>query len=137
MRRRAAHAIAVLVAHRPDPYREALVAALRRTEDFRVVDCVRDCDEAAAVLADEVPDLLLADARLPGGGGLSLCPQFGGRGAPWIVIMSVGIDRALEKRARALGAAGLVDKGAPWGAVCSVLRAVAASGPFHVAGSEV
>ena len=137
MRRRAVPTIAVLVAHKPDPYREALVAALRRTQDFRVVDCVRDCDETALVLAAERPDLLLADARLPGGGGLSLCPQFSGPGAPRIVIMSVGTDRALAGRARALGAAGLVDKGAPWSTVGTLLRAVAAGGPFQVAGSEV
>jgi putative two-component system response regulator len=99
-----AEASATILVADAAPATRQLYRALLEGAGYRAV-VVRDGVEAAAALAEERPDLLLLDVRIPGVSGDELCRQVkSGPDAAWLPVILITAFEERESRRRALEA---------------------------------
>ena len=124
--------IRVVVADDHPLFREGVITSLRAVPDVDVVGEAQNAEEAVRVVRDELPDVVLLDVTMPGGGIeaarkiASACP------ATRIVMLTVSEDEDDLLEAMKAGASGYVLKGVSARELASVVRSVSA-GEVYVA----
>lgn len=92
-------------------FREGLRALLDMEEDFSVIGEASRGDEAVAIVADEMPDVILLDLHLPDGNGSDFCRQLlQVSPASKVLILSAYDDDQEVSAALIAGASGYVLK---------------------------
>jgi two-component system, NarL family, nitrate/nitrite response regulator NarL len=125
-------AIRVVVADDHPMFRAGVVMSLRDEEGMVVVGEASDADSALALARAELPDVIILDIAMPGGGHqaarwiAAACP------ATRIVMLTVSEDEDDLLEAMKAGASGYVLKGAGGSELASVVRSVNA-GEVYVA----
>jgi DNA-binding NarL/FixJ family response regulator len=103
--------IRVLVVDDHPVLRAGLEAVLRAEPGFVCVAVAADGAEMAQALHRTAPDVIVLDRRLGDEDGLALCDALcADPGGPEVVIYTADADGDLDRRARALGASGVVEK---------------------------
>jgi DNA-binding NarL/FixJ family response regulator len=126
--------IRLVVADDHPLFREGVITSLQSMPDMLVVGQAASADEALRVVRDELPDLVLLDVTMPGGGIeaarniAAACP------ATRIVMLTVSEDEDDLLAAMKAGASGYVLKGVSARELASVVRSVS-SGDVYVAPS--
>jgi two-component system nitrate/nitrite response regulator NarL len=116
----------VVVADDHPLFREGVIAALRSVPDIQVVGEAADADGALRLARREVPDVVLLDLGMPGGGLeatrriVAACP-----GSRLVILTASETADDLLEAVKA-GASGFVLKGASSEELASVVRAVSA-----------
>jgi DNA-binding NarL/FixJ family response regulator len=111
--------------------RTYLAARLELEPDLRVVGTVASAGEALRLLRAQPVDLILLDYRLEGADGLQLLRALTASGTAPCVLFYTGLaDEYLERRARELGAAGVVSKTSAGDTLLRALRVVAGGGTW-------
>lgn len=90
--------------------REAIAELVNSEPGLEVIAEVGNAEEAAAVVAEHRPDLVLLDLSLPRGGALGLVQQFHAQGRPLTIIVSMHERPEYVRSAIAAGAKGYVFK---------------------------
>jgi len=125
-------AIRVAVADDHPMFRAGVVGSLREVEGIEVVGEAGDAASALALARTELPDVIILDIAMPGGGLTAAreiavaCP------ATRIVMLTVSEDEDDLLAAVKSGASGYVLKGAGAGELVSVIRSVNA-GEVYIA----
>ena len=115
-------------------FREGVITSLRSWPDIDVIGQAESADGAVRVVRDELPDVVLLDVTMPGGGieaarSISaMCP------ATRIIMLTVSEDEDDLLEAMKAGASGYVLKGVSARELASVVRSVSA-GEVYVAPS--
>src|SRR4051794_16331241 len=106
-------------------FRDGVIASLRSAEDIDVVDQGAAADSAVRIVREQLPDVVLLDVTMPGGGGLdaarriaSACP------ATKIIMLTVSEDEDDLLVAMKAGASGYVLKGVSAPELIRVVKAV-------------
>ena len=120
-------AIRVVVADDHPLFREGVVTSLQSNPDIEVVGQAADAAGALRVVREELPDLVLLDVTMPGG-GISAAAQIASAcPATRIVMLTVSEDEDDLLAAMKAGASGYVLKGVSARDLASVVRSVAAA----------
>jgi DNA-binding NarL/FixJ family response regulator len=127
--------IRIIVADDHPLFRDGVINSLRANPDLQVIGQAENADDAVRVVREELPDLVLLDVMMPGGGGIeaarriaAVCP------ATRIVMLTVSEDEDDLLEAMKAGASGYVLKGVSAHELASVVRAVS-GGEVYVAPS--
>jgi DNA-binding NarL/FixJ family response regulator len=126
--------IRVIVADDHPLFREGVITSLRSTPDLNVIGQAATADEAVRLVRDELPDVVLLDITMPGGGIdaarkiAAACP------ATRIVMLTVSEHEDDLLEAMKAGASGYVLKGVSARELAAVVRSVSA-GEVYVAPS--
>jgi DNA-binding NarL/FixJ family response regulator len=106
--------------------REGLRAMLSAEPDLDVVADASSGPQAEALAAELLPDIVLMDLRMPGGGGVDSIVRMTEAGLPCrvIVLTTYDTDRDILRAVEA-GAAGYLLKDLPRGALADAVRAAA------------
>ena len=124
--------IRVVVADDHPLFRDGVISSLQACTDFVVVGQAPDAESALQLVCEEVPDIVLLDVTMPGGGIeaaariAAVCP------ATRIVMLTVSEDEDNLLAAMKAGARGYVLKGVSASELIDVVRAVN-SGEVYVA----
>jgi two-component system, NarL family, nitrate/nitrite response regulator NarL len=124
--------IRVVVADDHPLFREGVLTSLRASPDIEVVGQAADADEALRLVREEVPDLVLLDVTMPGGGIAAAGRIAAACPATKIVMLTVSEHEDDLLAAMKAGARGYVLKGVSARELAEVVRAVAA-GEVYVA----
>jgi DNA-binding NarL/FixJ family response regulator len=125
-------AIRVAVADDHPMFRAGVLASLREVEDLEIVGEAGDASGALALARAELPDVIILDIAMPGG-GLSAAREIAAAcPATRIVMLTVSEDEDDLLAAVKAGASGYVLKGAGAGELVRVIRSVHA-GEVYVA----
>ncbi len=125
-------AIRVAVADDHPMFRAGVLASLREVEDLEIVGEAGDAAGALALARTELPDVIILDIAMPGG-GLSAAREIAAAcPATRIVMLTVSEDEDDLLAAVKAGASGYVLKGAGAGELVRVIRSVHA-GEVYVA----
>ncbi|HEX3538971.1 MAG TPA: response regulator transcription factor [Acidimicrobiales bacterium] len=118
--------IAVLVADDDMSFRRVIMAVLSEYDDISVVAEAADGRQALAQCIDLLPDVVLLDVRMPGGGGIEAARSIH-RHAPMtkIVMLTCSDDDEDVYQALKCGASGYVLKAGFVHDIASVVRALA------------
>lgn len=109
--------------------RRGLAMLLSTVDDIDITAQAADGAEALAVLARELPDVLLTDARMPGMDGVELTVQCRQHHPELPVLMLTTFDdEAIVRGALDAGASGFLLKDTSTDALAEAIRAVAAGG---------
>ena len=101
--------VRVILADARQGFTVAVEHLLRNAPGINVVGVVSSCREAERLAEDERPDLIVAGADLPGGGGLHLATALGSStGGPAVVLLASEEDDDLLLRCLDAGALGVV-----------------------------
>lgn len=126
--------IRVVVADDHPLFREGVVTSLRSNPDMQVVGEAADAAGALRVVREELPDLVLLDVTMPGG-GISAASQIAAAcPATRIVMLTVSENEDDLLSAMKAGASGYVLKGVSASDLARVVRAVS-GGEVYVAPS--
>jgi DNA-binding NarL/FixJ family response regulator len=126
--------IRVVVADDHPLFREGVVTSLRSNPDIEVVGQAQDAAGALRVVREELPDLVLLDVTMPGG-GISAAAQIASAcPATRIVMLTVSEDEDDLLSAMKAGASGYVLKGVSASDLARVVRSVS-GGEVYVAPS--
>jgi DNA-binding NarL/FixJ family response regulator len=116
-------------------FREGVITSLRSSPDLQVIGQAETADDAVRLVRDEVPEVVLLDVTMPGGGGIdaarriaAACP------ATRIIMLTVSENEDDLLEAMKAGASGYVLKGVSAGELATVVRSVS-SGEVYVAPS--
>jgi DNA-binding NarL/FixJ family response regulator len=126
--------IRVIVADDHPLFREGVITSLRSTPDLNVIGQASTADEAVRLVRDALPDLVLLDITMPGGGIeaarkiAAACP------ATRIVMLTVSEHEDDLLETMKAGASGYVLKGVSARELAAVVRSVSA-GEVYVAPS--
>ena len=110
--------------------REGVVHILSQQDDIEVVGVGGSADEAVAIAQNQLPDLMLLDMNMPGGGHEALdqiaqiCPSVRA------VMLTVREDHEAVRKAMTLGARAYVLKGVPTQEFLTILRTVHQGGSY-------
>lgn len=117
--------IRVLIADDQRIVREGLALVLGLLADMEVVGCARDGEEAVALAAALLPDIVLMDLRMPRCDGIEATRQLRERvpGARVVVLTTYADDRSVVDALRA-GARGYLTKDAGGAEIRHALRQV-------------
>jgi two-component system, NarL family, nitrate/nitrite response regulator NarL len=126
--------IRIVVADDHPLFREGVVTSLGSIADMCVVGQAENADQAVQAVRDEVPDLVLLDITMPGGGIDAARKIASVSPATRIVMLTVSEDEDDLLEAMKAGASGYVLKGVSARELASVLRSVSA-GEVYVASS--
>jgi len=119
------HTIAVMLADDHRLVREALRDALAREPDIRVVAEAGDGDEALALAAATLPEVIVLDIGLPGPNGMEVAARLRQSGHPAkIVALSGFTDKHVVTEMLRAGAAAFVTKSAAGSELVLAIRAV-------------
>jgi DNA-binding NarL/FixJ family response regulator len=125
-------AIRVAVADDHPMFRAGVVGSLREVEGIEVVGEAGDAASALALARTELPDVIILDIAMPGGGLTAAREIAAACPATRIVMLTVSEDEDDLLAAVKSGASGYVLKGAGAGELVSVIRSVNA-GEVYVA----
>lgn len=126
--------IRVVVADDHPLFREGVVTSLRSNPDIEVVGQAEDAAGALRVVREELPDLVLLDVTMPGGGVSAAAQIASACPATRIVMLTVSEDEDDLLSAMKAGASGYVLKGVSASELARVVRAVS-GGEVYVAPS--
>jgi two-component system nitrate/nitrite response regulator NarL len=126
--------IRVVVADDHPLFREGVVTSLRSNADIEVVGQADDAASALRVVREELPDLVLLDVTMPGGGIAAAAQIASACPATRIVMLTVSEDEDDLLSAMKAGASGYVLKGVSARDLASVVRSVS-GGEVYVAPS--
>jgi two-component system, NarL family, nitrate/nitrite response regulator NarL len=124
--------IRVAVADDHPMFRAGVVGSLREVPDIEVVGEASDAAEALALARGELPDVIILDIAMPGGGLTAAREIAAACPATRIVMLTVSEDEDDLLAAVKAGASGYVLKGAGASELVSVIRSVHA-GEVYVA----
>jgi DNA-binding NarL/FixJ family response regulator len=123
----------VLVADDHPLFREGVVKSLSSEPDIEVVSEAGGGEEAVRLATELIPDLVVLDLGMPGGGGITATRQIAAAcPATVILILTVSEDPDDLLQALKAGARGYVLKGVPAQGLLHAVRAVTA-GEVYVA----
>jgi two-component system LytT family response regulator len=88
--------VRALIAEDEPLARRRLERLLRRRDDVEVAGSARDGDQALAMIAALVPDLLFLDIQMPGLGGFDVLREIGGSGTPFVIFTTAFDQYALR-----------------------------------------
>lgn len=125
-------AIRVAVADDHPMFRAGVVGSLREVPGIEVVGEAGDAASALALARTELPDVIILDIAMPGGGLTAAREIAAACPATRIVMLTVSEDEDDLLAAVKSGASGYVLKGAGAGELVSVIRSVSA-GEVYVA----
>ena len=127
--------IRIVVADDHPLFRDGVINSLQSDPDFTVVGQAASAESALKVVREELPDVVLLDVTMPGGGGIEAartiavaCPS------TRIVMLTVSEDEDDLLAAMKAGASGYVLKGVSARELATVVRKVS-SGEVYVAPS--
>ena len=126
--------IRVVVADDHPLFREGVVTSLRSNPDIEVVGQAQDAAGALRVVREELPDLVLLDVTMPGGGVSAAAQIASACPATRIVMLTVSEDEDDLLSAMKAGASGYVLKGVSASDLARVVRSVS-GGEVYVAPS--
>jgi two-component system nitrate/nitrite response regulator NarL len=126
--------IRVVVADDHPLFREGVVTSLRSNPDIEVVGQAADAAGAVRVVREELPDLVLLDVTMPGGGVSAAAQIASACPATRIVMLTVSEDEDDLLSAMKAGASGYVLKGVSASDLARVVRSVS-GGEVYVAPS--
>ena len=126
--------IRIAVADDHPLFREGVVATLSANPDMTVVGQAENAEEAVRLVREELPDLVLLDITMPGGGIEAARRIASSSPATRIVMLTVSEDEDDLLAAMKAGASAYVLKGVSARELASVLRSVSA-GEVYVAPS--
>jgi two-component system nitrate/nitrite response regulator NarL len=115
-------------------FREGVVTSLRSNPDIEVVGQAQDAAGALRVVREELPDLVLLDVTMPGGGVSAAAQIASACPATRIVMLTVSEDEDDLLSAMKAGASGYVLKGVSASDLARVVRSVS-GGDVYVAPS--
>lgn len=124
--------IRVVIADDHRAFGEALQIALDKEHDLTVIEVVDGGQEAVRTAADEAPDVVLLDLRMPDIDGIEAARRIrdqGGTSA--VVIVSGQRDDLALARAIQAGARGVIDKAASLSEVADAIRMAHRGEPLH------
>jgi two-component system, NarL family, nitrate/nitrite response regulator NarL len=124
----------VVVADDHPLFLEGVVAALQATDGIQVVAYTGDGREAVRLAREQLPDLVLLDVNMPGGGLAAARDIAAASPSTKIVMLTVSEDEDDILAAMKAGASGYVLKGIVSRDLIKVLRSVAA-GDVYIAPS--
>lgn len=114
----------VLVADDQEPTRQGLIALLGFAEDIEVIQEACNGWEAVHIVAEEQPDVVLMDVRMPIMNGLEATRQIKARW-PQVKVIVFTIYASHVEEALAAGADHVLLKGTDYGSLDDVIRKVA------------
>jgi DNA-binding NarL/FixJ family response regulator len=115
--------------------REGLRGLLQSQDDMRVVGEAGDSVTAAAVAAQQCPDIVLLDIGVPGGDGGNTVGQIRASSpCSRVIVLSMHEGPRLVQEALASGAQGYLLKSIRWQQLVAAIRAVRADGDWVVLG---
>ena len=118
--------IRIVVADDHPLFREGVVTSLGSVADICVVGQAENADQAVQAVRDEVPDLVLLDITMPGGGIDAARKIASVSPATRIVMLTVSENEDDLLEAMKAGASGYVLKGVSARELASMLRTVSA-----------
>jgi DNA-binding NarL/FixJ family response regulator len=124
--------IRVVVADDHPLFRQGVITTLQSSTDIAVVGQAADAEEAVRVVHEEVPDVVLLDVTMPGGGITAATRIATACPATRIVMLTVSEDEDILLAAMKSGARGYVLKGVSASDLVNIVRAVNA-GEVYVA----
>ena len=125
--------ITVLIADDHPVVRQGLQVLLSVQDDIDVVGEAADGEQAVAMAAELVPDVILLDLKLPGMDGVGVLRELRDSGlATRALVLTSASDRALVTLAMQAGAAGFLYKDVDPDALVRALRSVHEIGRAHV-----
>ena len=108
--------------------REGLESLLNLTGDIRVVARAVDGEEARRVIAQEKPDILLLDIRMPKMSGVELLRSMHGHDLPPTILLTTFDDDVALLEGIRLGAKGYLLKDVSFAKLTEAIRVVAEGG---------
>jgi len=108
--------------------REGLETLLNLTGDIRVVARAVDGEEARQVIAQDKPDILLLDIRMPKMSGVELLRSMQGRDLPPTILLTTFDDDVALLEGIRLGAKGYLLKDVSFAKLTEAIRLVAEGG---------
>ena len=125
-------AIRVVVADDHPMFRAGVVASLAAADGIEVIAQASDAEEAVALVRTHLPDIVLLDVAMPGGGLNAAREISAACPATRVVMLTVSEDEDDLMEAMKAGAAGYVLKGASAAELTSVVRSVCAGEVYVV-----
>lgn len=126
------HPIRVVVGDDDDPVRRAVCDLLDADTRFDVVGDAPDGTGLLALAVGERADLVVTDARMPGG-GVDGVRRLRGLGGPVVVVLSAHSRPSVVASLVGAGATGFIDK-AHMDDLCDLLAGYADESPANTAG---
>lgn len=118
-------AIQIVVVDDHPLFRDGVVNTLQAEADFQVVAEGTTAADAVRLAAEHLPDLLLLDINIPGGGGLSVVPKIAASNpATKIVMLTASEEEDDVVSALKAGARAYIVKGVAARELRNILRAV-------------
>jgi len=119
--------IRIVVADDHPLFRRGVVDCLAAEDDFAVVGEAATGEEAAEIVEDLLPDILVLDLDMPGRGGIATAGDVSAKSpSTAILILTVSDKEDHLLRALKAGARGYALKGAPTQSLVHAVRALAA-----------
>jgi two-component system nitrate/nitrite response regulator NarL len=122
--------ITIVVADDHPMFREGVARTLAAASDFEVIGLASSADEALAQVEEHLPDIVLLDVSMPGGGiaiTARICERFP---VVKVVMLTVSEDADVVRRALRSGAHGYILKGVSGPDLITILRNVHAGQPY-------
>jgi two-component system, NarL family, invasion response regulator UvrY len=111
--------------------RQGLVRILSEEPDFEVVGEAGDCPATLAMVAADVPDVLLLDLSMPGRGGLDVLRELRAQHPELrVIVLTMHAEEQFAVRAMRLGAAAYLTKDSAGQQLVTAIRSVLARGTY-------
>jgi DNA-binding NarL/FixJ family response regulator len=118
-------AVRVVIADDHPIFRDGLRRLLESEPGFHVVGEAQTPQEAVSAVRRHVPDLLLLDLMMPGGGGLAALRHLVAEPTPTrVVLLTAAIEHNEQVAAASLGVRGIITKESATAQLFKCLRAV-------------